>query len=360
MPVTVQNLVHAISQLNRNVDYNYASERTRTRVRINDVALPNGPISIKRYDPTKGERLSDMRPETISTNMIARLAAAIGDRIPINVDRLFGGSYNTRSALEALVASTPNYWICYPGRLEQSASGEPRIRPGHKHLIKLEEAHASGEIHVRQVDMVISESLIPQDVVYEGLSIAGGDNTDGMNIEVARRHAQIQVALLKIGRQLRLSTWIAQNDHGVIYEGRRLVEHDGVIQRLTDQRILTAFPDAAHAARLIDTIWFRDGLSIPAVIEVEHSTGITSGLTRMKGFKDRLPSLAGVRWVIAAEQELRELAVREANREQFRDLDARFISYSAVEELFSLCERRKIRGVTDEFLDSFMERLVQS
>lgn len=359
MIVTVQNLVHAISQLNRNIDYNYASDRTRTRLRIHDVALPNGPITIKRYNPAKGERLDQAEPETISTNMIARLAAAVAERTPINVDRLFGGSYNTRSALEALVANTPNFWICYPGRLEQGEGGKPVVKRGHKHIIWLPEPHREGEIHQAEVDMVISESLIPKDVVYEGLDIAEGVLEEGMDIEVARRHAQIQVALIRIGRQLGLQTWIAQNDHGILYDGRRLVEQDGVIQRLTDQRILTAFPDAAHAARLIDAVWFRNGMNIPAVIEVEHSTGVTSGLTRMKGFKDRLPPLAGVRWVIAAEEELRELATREANREQFRDLDARFISYSAVEELYSLCERRKLRGVTDDFFDSFMERLVQ-
>lgn len=358
MPVTVQNLVHSISQLNRNVDYNYASDRTRTRVRIHDVAMPNGPITIKRYNPTKGERLADATPETISTNMLARLAAAISERTPINVDRLFGGSYNTRSALEALVANTPNFWICYPGRLEYEG-GKPVVKRGHKHIIQLAEAHPQGEIRETEVDMVISESLIPKDVVYEGLDLANGVLEEGMDIDVARRHAQIQVALLKIGRQLGLYTWIAQNDHGIIYDGRRLIEQPGTIQRLADQRILSAFPDAAHAARLIDVMWFRDGMSMPAVIEVEHSTGITTGLTRMKGFKDKLPPLAGIRWVIAAEEGLRELAIREASRPQFRDLDARFISYSAVEELFSLCERRKIRGVTDEFLDAFMERLVQ-
>jgi type II restriction enzyme len=359
MPVTVQNLVHAISQLNRNVDYNYASVRTKTHLRIHDVAMPNGPIFIKRYDPAKDETLAAAKVETISTNMIARLAAAITERTPINVDRLFGGSYNTRSALETLVANTPNFWMCYPGRIEQDTAGEPVIKKGHKHIIQLAEAHPRGEIHQVKVDMVISESLIPKDVVYEGLKLPSGVLQPGMDINVARRHAQIQVALLKIGQQLKLDTWIAQNDHGIIYDSKRLIEHPGTVQKLGDIQILTAFPAAAHAARLIDAIWFRGTTSMPAVIEVEHSTGITSGLTRMKGFKDALPMLGGVRWVIAAEESLRPLAIREANRAQFVDLDARFISYDAVEELFSLCDRRKLGGITDAFLDSFMERLVQ-
>ncbi|MCP9307439.1 hypothetical protein [Zymomonas mobilis] len=358
MPVTVQNIIHAISQLSEDVDYNYPSLKTKTLVRICNIVRPNGPIQIKRYNPTRGQSLKNAKYETISTNMVSRLASAVKNNIPINMDRLFGGSYNTRSALEALVANTPNYWICYPGRIEQNKNGQVEIQRGHKHLIRLDESHPQGEIHETKVDMVISESLVPQDVVYEGLSLPDGLKDNSIDIEISRRHAQIQVALLKIGQQLQFDTWIAQNDHGICYQGKRLIEHGRVIQNLRDQHILKAFPDAAHAGRLIDVIWFREKKFMPAVIEVEHSTGITSGLTRMKGFKDKIPNLAGVRWVIVAEENLRYLAEREANREQFRDLDARFMSYEAVEELFSLCERRKISGVLDGFLDSFMDSLV--
>lgn len=357
MPITVQNLVHMIAQLNRNIDYNYVSSRNTNLIRIHDIEMPNGPIIIKRYNPTKSETLADAKPETISTNMLSRLAAAITDRIPINVDRLFGGSYNTRSALEALIANTPNIWTCYPGRIQINDGGKTELMRGHKHIIQLEKAHPRGEIHEAEVDMVISESLIPKDVVYEGLKLATGVLDEEMDIDIARRHAQIQVALLKIGHQLCLDTWIAQNDHGIVYEGRRLIDHPGAIQKLEDQKILSAFPAASKAAKLIDIVWFRDGRGIPAVIEIEHSTGITSGLTRMKGLKDSLPALAGVRWVIAADEELRALATREANRSQFLDLNAMFMSYAAVEELFSLCSRRNISGVNDIFLDSFMEKL---
>lgn len=358
MTTTVQNLVHAISQLNKNIDYNYANSSTRTRVRIIDVQMPSGPITIRRYNPAIGERLQDKPDETISTNMLSRFASAVSERTPLNVDRLFGGSYNTRSALEALVANTPNFWICRPGRLEQGPSGNPIVRVGHKHIMMLPEAHPQGEIHTVEVDMVISESLIPRDVVYEGLQLAQGVLEEGMDIDVARRHAQIQVALLKIGRQLGLDTWIAQNDQGIVYEGKRLIEHDGVLQRLSDPAIMQPFPKAAHAGRLIDAIWFKDGRSMPAVMEVEHSTGVTSGLTRMQGFQAAAPQLAGTRWVIVAEDDLRPLVEREARRQQFASLDTRFFPYSAVEELFSLCERRKIGNVPDDFLDSFIEKIL--
>lgn len=56
---------------------------------------------------------------------------------------------------------------------------------------------------------------------------------------------------------------------------------------------------------------------------------------------------------------LREKVAREAEKPRFRDLDTRFFPYSAVEELFAICERRKLRGVTEEFLDCYMEPCLQ-
>ena len=93
---------------------------------------------------------------------------------------------------------------------------------------------------------------------------------------------------------------------------------------------------------------------MPAVIEVEHSTGVTSGLTRMKGLQDALPRFP-TRYVIVAADEDRKKVVQEASRPQFKSLETKFFPYSAVEELYSLCQRRKIQGVSEEFLDSFME-----
>jgi type II restriction enzyme len=66
--------------------------------------------------------------------MIWRLANAIRQNQPINVDRILGASYNTRSVLEALIAHTPQFHFCYPGRIESVNSNEA-VKKGHKHLI---------------------------------------------------------------------------------------------------------------------------------------------------------------------------------------------------------------------------------
>ena len=93
---------------------------------------------------------------------------------------------------------------------------------------------------------------------------------------------------------------------------------------------------------------------MPAVIEIEHSTGVRSGLTRMKTFQDVLPPFP-TRWVIAAPDEDREKVMRECATPQFQSLNPLYFPYSAIEELYSLCQRRRIKGVTEEFLDCYME-----
>ena len=96
---------------------------------------------------------------------------------------------------------------------------------------------------------------------------------------------------------------------------------------------------------------------MPAVMEVEHTTGITSGLDRMMGLYQTIPSLQ-TRYVIVAPDSDRDKVVNEINRPQFRELKARYFHYSSVEELYYLCIHRKIKGVTQDFLDSFMEEVI--
>jgi len=196
------------------------------------------------------------------------------------------------------------------------------------------------------------------DAVYEAIAlpdIEASDQVPVMPPEVRRRHAQVQVALVKIGLSLGFRTWVARNDHGIIYEGKKLGEMHGVIGRLEDERIISAFDNAVQAALLIDCIWSKNGKLMPAAIEIEHTTGVTTGLTRMQGLQSRLPPFQ-TRWVIAAPDEDRNLVLRECNRPQFRSLNAQYLPYSAVDELYSLCQRDRMHGVTDEFLDGFMEK----
>ncbi len=356
--ITAYNLVRAISQLPRNINYNYVNPKTKGLIRIENVILPAGPIQIRRWNPIKGETPDRAKVESISSEMIWRVANAINEGDPINLDRILGGSYNTRSVLEALIALTPNFYSCYPGRIKD-IDGHSSIEHGHKHLIWLpNEPHKQGVFVEKQVpNMAISE--IPmQSVTYDNLILPESMTVGGeMDIEVIRRHTQIQIALYLIGLQLGYRTWIAQNDKGIIFREKPLIEQPGIIPSLNNENMITAFPDAEPSARFIDCIWFKNGRYMPAVMEVEHTTGVTSGLTRMKGLQDAAPSLM-TRYVIVAPDDDREKVVEEANRPQFLSLDTRYFSYSSVEELYYMCTHRNLHGVDLDFLDCYMEKIV--
>ena len=77
----------------------------------------------------------------------------------------------------------------------------------------------------------------------------------------------------------------------------------------------------------------------------------------LKNFKDRFPPFP-TRYVIVASDDDRKKVIQEANKPQFLDLDVRFFPYSAVEELYVLCQNRKLKGVTEEFLDCYMESIL--
>ena len=354
--ITASNIVSLIEKLPRNRTYDYVSKKTGTKVEIVRVEKPEGPIYIKRYNPQKGQSSKTAKEISISSSMIWRVANAITEGKPVNFDRVLGGSYNTRSAFETLLLHTPEFYTCMPGRIE-TLNSSSEVKDGHKHVLWTpDDPHEAGVIKEKKTDIVVSE--ISSEAVYEAVALPSEYKGSEMNLDVARRHAQMQIALILIGEQLGFRTWIAQNDKGITYKNKRLSEMQAVIPRLQDEKLLSAYEEAVKAASLIDCIWFRNGKFMPAVIEIEHSTGVTSGLTRMKGFYDSIPRLQDVRWVIVAPDEDREKVLREANRPQFRDLEIQFFPYSAVEELFSLCQRRKITGVNDHFLDCFMEPCV--
>lgn len=358
--ITAYNLVRAISCLPRNRDYNYVNERTSGRIRIMNVEMPAGPIIIRRWDPNKGQTCASAKNESISSEMIWRLANAISENDPINVDRAFAGSYNTRSVLEALVAHTPEFYYCYPGRI-MDVDGHSTIEHGHKHLLWTPSIpHENGVLVQKEVQNMAVSEIPVQSVVYDNLELPETMKTGPLGIEVVRRHTQIQIALYLIGLQLGYRTWIAQNDMGICYQGEPLINHQGIISSLSnDENLVSSFHAEQHA-KLIDCIWFKNSHFMPAVMEVEHTTGVTSGLNRMLGLYNAIPALRDVRYVIVAPDEDRDMVIEKINRPQFRPLEARYFAYSSVEELYYICTHRNLHGVTQDFLDCYMERVCYS
>jgi type II restriction enzyme len=359
LKLTASNIVKAITNLPKDQWFEYISEKSSTKVKVVSATKPEGPITIKRYNPAK-EGTDAAKETSISVQMIWRIANAFQENIPINFDRVLGASYNTRSALEALMAHTPEFYWCTPGRIELASSTQ-EIKAGHKHLIwRPDTPHKNGILEKFQTELVISE--IPSaNAIYEALQMPNVATKGITDINVQRRHLQIQIALVAIGHQLGFRTWVARNDQGITYGDKKVGELDGIIVNLNQENLLKAWSDAVAAAMHIDCIWFRNGKFMPAVMEVEHSTGVVSGLSRMKNLKDQLPPFH-TRWVIVAPDEDRSKVMKEANKPQFQDLQTLFFPYSAVDELYALCQKRRLtnKAVNEEFLDCFMESCFNS
>jgi len=179
----------------------------------------------------------------------------------------------------------------------------------------------------------------------------------GIDVNTKRRHAQIQIALYLIGLHLGFRTWIAQNDKGIIYNEKPLIEQKGIVKTLQDEPMVYPHNGAVQAGLFIDCIWFQNHKLMPAIMEVEHSTGVQSGLLRMLNFYEKLPRFQ-TRYVIVAPDDDRQHVIKEARKDIFKQLNALYFPYSAVEELYYLCKKRNLNGqsVTEEFLDCFMER----
>jgi len=355
--LSAADLVKEIGRLDTDRVYEYPSGRGS--LRITEIRLPEGPISFTRMD-VKGKASTG----GISTSQLTRAALAFSNRpnYPIHFDRLFSAGGNSRSALEALLAYTPHFFICFPARTD-TYTGE--VQRDQKHIMWCpDDNHSRGEIGYKDYNEVITEFELGVDFGTIGITPEMlGDEFD--SIEAKTTHTQMQIALIEIGNALNFQTWIAKNDHHIqvkdVKQGTqsRLGNLKGVIQSLNDVPIFYK-DEIREAAALIDCIWFADkGDRIPAVIEVEHSTGVTSGLTRMLKLRDTAPSISTA-FTIVAPNDLRNKVVTESNQGVFRVLSARYMPYSTVRELYGLIQRYSLSDVVDHtFVYPFMENIVR-
>ena len=249
--LSAANIVTAIDRLPKNRSYNYPNKRTKTEIMIVRSDSSEGPIIIKRWGSKNKPTSLHAEEESISVEMIWRIANAFTAGIPINFDRVLGGSYNTRSALEALMLHTPQFYACRPGRLE-ILNTTTRIKAGHKHVIWLpDDPHKKGVIENYSTDMVVSEAALV-DTVQEAVQLplpTSSKKASAAEVESQRIHAQMQVTLVEIGKQLGFRTWVAKNDHGLIYKKKRIIEMEDVVKSLSDETLIKSYSKAAKANR---------------------------------------------------------------------------------------------------------------
>ncbi len=349
--LTVADLVNEIGKLDNGKEYEYVSGNNA--VKVDRVMYPEGPIAISRYNLD-----GQLSPASITAPMLAKFALICSAKpnFPFHIDRIYSAGGNARSAFEALLARIPNFFMCNPERVN-AYTGE--VNRDQKHIMWCpEDEHALGEIVYKDYSgTTITEleaSINFGDIEFPRSSL--GEDFD--TIEVKRVHAQMQIALIAIGRALNLRTWIARNDHSITIGNLPIVDLPGVVRSLDEVRLFFD-PEIRDAASLIDCIWFTEnGREVPAVIEIEHSTGVTSGLTRMLKFHNTFPSIQPI-YTIVAPDELRAKVMNEINQDIFSSLRARYMPYTNVRELYGLIQRYSLSGVVDHrFVQAFMEQII--
>ena len=356
--VTAENLAKAVGGLPRDQWFEYIDPKTKTQARVVTVNPPEGPLELERK-----KKDGEIEAVTISTNVLWRVANAIERGIPFQIDRILGASYNTRSLLETLLARTPEFYVCRPGRIEGHGSVE-EIKRGHKHLVWVpDQPHENGKLSEYEVsnELVIVETS--RAVIYDAVKVDVDriDSEKDLDEGTLRRHIQIQVSLYEIGEHLGYRSWIAANDQHHRYRDGTIRDLPMLTKSLGDEKVLASYPEAQRKAELIDLIWFNDR-TIPMVVEVEHSTGVVSGLQRMQSFALAAPALSGMRFVIVAPDDQRDSVFRKAADPIFsalRDL-LWYFPYSSVEELLDLCRRRGVSGGNvnpEKFIEIFLERI---
>lgn len=107
-------------------------------------------------------------------------------------------------------------------------------------------------------------------------------------------HSQVQWLLAKLGKQLNLKVWIAQNDHQRVWMGEKLGQYS--ISALPHLGIGDA---AQKIVRLIDVIWIKGANQVVAAFEVESTTSIYSGLLRMSDLTVLAPNTNFPIYIIA-------------------------------------------------------------
>ncbi len=347
--LTVSTLIEQISLLDREKFYSYVSGNSK--LKIIDIRHPSGPITFVNED-------NPSKTRNITQGQLATMASVGSSRpnYPLHIDRIFSAGGNTRSALETVLAHTPHFFICYPQRIDPYSGNTLQDL---KHLMWCpDEVHETGKITVKEYNNIITELELA--LSFDKISFPLSLSQEFENIEAKRTHVQMQIALITIGNALGFKTWIAQNDRSALVGGKKLGELPGVLLSLDEMSIFHT-SEIRKAASLIDCIWFTaDGKRVPAILEIEHSTGVTSGATRMNKFHDSFPSLQTT-FVIVADNLLRQKVVTEANQDMFRELDLRFLSYNTVREMYGFLIKYQMGNAVDHrFIQPFLERLVKN
>lgn len=172
-----------------------------------------------------------------------------------------------------------------------------------------------------------------------------------------RLHTEIQWLLLKLGNDMGLDIWVANNDRGQEVNGHKFTN----FPRLKKDLPLQFDAATTQIIKLIDVLWLR-GNSIRAAFEIECTTSIYSGLLRMADLISMQPDLKIPLYLVAPDERRRKV-LTEVNRPTFSRLTpamkdvCRFISIPILRERLTQVEAA---GVVKYLNPDFLVELSES
>lgn len=168
-------------------------------------------------------------------------------------------------------------------------------------------------------------------------------------------HTSIEWALVFLGTHSSYETWVTRSDRNKKHDGDPIGA--GSIEDLPD---LGVGASVKSIIENIDVLWLRRN-RVAAAFEVEHTTSIHSGLTRLNDLIRAAPNL-NINLYIIAPDERRSKLERELNRPSFEDLLSKvsFIPYSRIVQKLEAAQQIINLGgtLTEEFLIEDAEDVV--
>jgi hypothetical protein len=184
------------------------------------------------------------------------------------------------------------------------------------------------------------------------------DDADSSTPEDAAKgstaHTKIQWLLLKLGNDMGLDLWVANNDRNKVINGQRFTD----LPRLKKTLPLTFDEETNKTIQLIDVLWLKQ-TSILAAFEIESTTSIYSGILRMADLIAMQPNINIPLYIVAPDAR-RAKVYSEINRPVFSNLPTpmnticKYISFSALRSSIEKAGSM-IKYLKPEFLDDIAE-----
>ena len=164
----------------------------------------------------------------------------------------------------------------------------------------------------------------------------------------------MQWLLLKLGNDMGFDVWVARNDKGKEFQGKKFINLPRIKNELPLQ-----FDDVTNKTiELIDVLWL-DGNAITAAFEIESTSSVYSGILRMSDLISMQPNLTIPLYIVAPDDR-REKVFKEVNRPTFSKLSpplpeiCRYIPFSTLKKRIMELES-VITYLKPEFLEEISE-----